>query len=250
MTKTGKARLDRVLVARGLAPTRQQAQALILKGAVQVDGQRRDKAGTLVAAEATVTLTEAPPPYVGRGGVKLAGALDRFGLDPAGTVALDVGASTGGFTDCLLQRGATRVYAVDVGYGQIDWRLRCDPRVVVIERTNIRHMDPARIPEPIDLAVIDVSFIALEKVLPAVRPLLRPGGCIVALVKPQFEVGRRHVGRGGIVRDPALHQAAVDAVRAAAAAIGLRCDGSAASPLPGQKGNLEFFIHLVNATTV
>lgn len=240
----GKVRLDRLLVERGLAATRTQAQDLIRAGSVEVDGLPRNRVGMQVSADARISLARAPDPYVGRGGVKLAAALDCFKIDARDLVAMDVGASTGGFTDCLLQRGAARVYAVDVGYGQLDWRLRNDGRVVVIERANIRTLDGALIPQPIDLAVVDVSFISLAKVLPAVREFLRIDGEVVALVKPQFEVGRGRVGRGGIVRDEGHRAEAVDAVIRAAEAAGFRSMGTARSPITGQKGNVEIFIFL------
>lgn len=241
----GKVRLDTLLVERGLAPTRSKAQALILAGEVRVDGERADKAGALVPADARVTLAgRAALRYVSRGGLKLEGALADLGVPVRGRTALDVGASTGGFTDCLLQAGAARVYAVDVGRGQLAWRLRQDPRVVVLEGRNIRTLPPEAVPEPVDLSTIDVSFISLEKVLPAVRPFLRPGADVLALVKPQFEVGRAAVGKGGVVRDPAARRAAVDRIAAAAAAAGFEVVGSVPSRLPGPKGNLEIFLHL------
>ena len=239
-----RARLDRVMVERGLAPSRERAQALILAGRVLVGGRPAQKAGTMVEAQAEVTLALPDHPFVGRGGVKLDGALVALGLDPKGTIALDVGASTGGFTDCLLQRGARRVYALDVGAGQLDWSLRRDPRVVVMERINARHLEPGALPEPIGLAVVDVSFISLRLVLPPLRPLLAEDARVLALVKPQFEVGRRDVGRGGIVRDPALHLGAVRSVAEAAQAAGFELLGGCPSPLPGAEGNVEFFLLL------
>jgi 23S rRNA (cytidine1920-2'-O)/16S rRNA (cytidine1409-2'-O)-methyltransferase len=239
-----RSRLDRLMVDRGLAPSRERAQALILAGRVLVDGRPAGKAGTMVAADAPLALTGPDHPFVGRGGVKLDGALAKLGIDPADCTALDVGASTGGFTDCLLRRGARRVYALDVGAGQLDWSLRNDPRVVVMERVNARHLQPGDLPEPIDLAVVDVSFISLRLVLPPVRPLLAPEGRVVALVKPQFEVGRDDVGRGGIVRDPALHTRAVQSVAEAAVLAGFALLGGCPSPLPGAAGNVEFFLLL------
>ncbi|HET8946867.1 MAG TPA: TlyA family RNA methyltransferase [Candidatus Polarisedimenticolia bacterium] len=244
-----RTRLDRLMVDRGLAPSRERAQALILAGRVLVDGQAAAKAGTMVPDGAPVVVTSPDHPFVGRGGVKLDGALATLGVDPADRVALDVGASTGGFTDCLLRRGARRVYALDVGAGQLDWSLRRDPRVVVLERVNARHLQPGDLPEAIDLAVVDVSFISLRLVLPPLRPLLAPGGRVVALVKPQFEVGRDDVGRGGIVRDAALHRRAVQAVAAAAVAAGFTLLGGCPSPLPGAEGNVEFFLLLDAAAT-
>jgi 23S rRNA (cytidine1920-2'-O)/16S rRNA (cytidine1409-2'-O)-methyltransferase len=237
-------RLDTLLVTRGLAPSRERARALVLAGRVRVAGAAAAKAGALVPAGAEIAVEGPDHPFVGRGGVKLQGALDRLGIDPAGLVVLDVGASTGGFTDCLLQRGARRVYALDVGRGQLDWGLRNDPRVVVLEGRNARHLAPGDLPEPVALAVVDVSFISLRLVLPALRPLLAPGGLVVALVKPQFEVGRRDVGRGGIVRDPALHRRAVAAVAGAALASGYGLVSGCPSPLPGAEGNREFFLAL------
>jgi len=239
-----RVRLDVLLVERGLAPSRERAQRLILAGDVLVDDQPVTKAGTAVAADAALRLRSAPAPFVSRGGEKLAGALASFGLEVAGLTALDVGASTGGFTDCLLRAGARRVIAVDVGYGQLAWALRSDARVVVLERMNARALEAAALPETPDLAVIDVSFISLALVLPAVMAVLPPGGRIVALVKPQFEVGKGQVGKGGVVRDPALRAAAVASVRGAAEGLGLVVDGEAASVLPGPKGNQEVFLLL------
>ena len=226
-------RLDRLLVDRGLAPSRERAQRLILAGEVLVAERPATKPGSLVAPDAPIRVRVPASAFVSRGGEKLAGALDAFGLDVGGLVALDVGASTGGFTDCLLRRGARRVMAVDVGYGQLAWALRQDARVVVLERTNARH-----------LATMDVSFISLTLVLPAVRNVLRPGGMIVALVKPQFEAGRGQVGKGGVVREPEVRAAAVTRVQEAAAALGLDVRGAAESVLPGPKGNREVFLWL------
>lgn len=240
-----RVRIDTLLVERGLAPTRSKAQALVLAGEVRVNGERVDKAGALVPADAKVVLTgRAALRYVSRGGLKLEGALADLGVPVAGRVALDVGASTGGFTDCLLQTGAVRVYAVDVGRGQLAWRLRQDPRVVVFEGQDIRTLPADAVPEPIDLGTVDVSFISLAKVLSSIRPFLRPGADLLALVKPQFEVGPAAVGKGGVVRDPVARQAAVDRVAAAAAAGGFDVVGSAPSRLPGPKGNREVFLHL------
>jgi len=237
-------RLDRLLVDRGLVPNRERAQRLILAGAVLVCDRPATKPGVLVPADASLRLRAPVSDYVSRGGEKLAGALDAFGLDVAGTVALDVGASTGGFTDCLLRRGARRVIALDVGYGQLAWSLRQDPRVVVLERTNARGLVASMLPETLDLATVDVSFISLALVLPPVAAVLRVGGTAVALVKPQFEAGRSQVGKGGVVRDPAVRAAAVTAVRQAAEAIGFRMRGEAASVLHGPKGNREVFLWL------
>lgn len=242
--KPRRVRLDQLLVQLGLVPTRQRAQAAIMAGHVYVDGRRVDKPGTPVDPEARVEVRGEPIPYVSRGGLKLAHALDAFGLEVAGRVCMDVGASTGGFTDCLLQRGAARVYAVDVGYGQLDWRLRQDERVVVMERTNVRHLTPADIPEPVEILVIDVSFISLRLVLPPLLPLLAPGGWVVALVKPQFEAGRQHVGKGGVVRDPRVHrQVLSDLIRWLPTA-GWQPRRLTASPIRGPKGNVEFFLAL------
>ncbi len=228
---------------RGLAPSRERARALILAGHVLVDGKAASKAGAAVDVESAIELLEPDHPYVGRGGVKLAHALDTFHIRVDGRECLDIGASTGGFTDVLLQRGAARVVALDVGHGQIDWTLRNDPRVVVIERFNARHLTPADLPAPVDLVVIDVSFISLGLVLPVVPPLLRPRADVVALVKPQFEAGRGEV-RKGVIHDPAVHERVLTEVSAAAAAIGLMPAGSTPSPITGQKGNVEFLLHL------
>ena len=236
-----KKRLDVLLVERELADTRQRAQALILAGVVQVNGQRVDKAGTPVLEDAEITV-RAPLKYVSRGGLKLEGALDAFHLDPRGKVCADLGASTGGFTDCLLQGGATRVYAIDVGYGQLAWKLRNDPRVVTMDRINIRHLES--LPEPIDLATIDTAFISLTLILPVAKRLLQPCGEAVALVKPQFEAGREQVGKGGIVREPRVHRAVIEKIAQHALENGWRVRGLARSPITGADGNVEFFIHL------
>jgi 23S rRNA (cytidine1920-2'-O)/16S rRNA (cytidine1409-2'-O)-methyltransferase len=236
---TGRSRLDLLLVERGLAESREKARALILAGAVLVEGQPASKAGTLIPDEATVEVV-AGAQYVSRGGEKLAGALAAFGLDVAGLVAVDVGASTGGFTDCLLQNGIARVYAIDVGYGLIDYRLRKDPRVNVLERVNIRYLES--LPEKGDIATIDVSFISLEKVMPTVMRLLKAGGRIVALVKPQFEARRREVGKKGVVRDPQVHSAVLGRHVAWGAGQALRLLGLTTSPLIGPAGNKEFFV--------
>ena len=236
-------RLDVWLTEHGLAESREKAQALVMAGRVRVDGAPATKPGARVRATAAVRV-EPGPAHVGRGALKLAGALDPLGLDPAGRVAVDVGASTGGFTEVLLARGAVRVYAVDVGYGQLHERLRTDPRVVVRDRTNARALSPADVPEPCGLATVDVSFISAARILPALRTVLAPGADVVVLVKPQFEVGRGQVGRGGIVKDPALHLEALRAVAAAARAEGYAVMGACPSPLPGAEGNREFFLHL------
>lgn len=239
-----KIRLDRALVERGLAESRERAKALVLGGKVLVGMVPATKAGSMVDAAASIELRGEDIPYVGRGGLKLEAALDEFGINPEGMVAMDVGASTGGFTDCLLQRGASRVYAIDVGYGQFDWKLRNDQRVVLLERTNIRHLERDRIAEPVDIAVIDVSFISLRLVVPKVAEFLnRPGGQLVALVKPQFEVGRDEVGKGGIVRNEACRLRALDEVVAAVGDAGLDVLGTMDSPIKGQKGNIEYLIY-------
>jgi 23S rRNA (cytidine1920-2'-O)/16S rRNA (cytidine1409-2'-O)-methyltransferase len=237
-------RLDKLLVDRGHAASRERARAMIMAGAVRVDERIVDKAGTLVAVDAAVTVSGGDLPFVSRGGVKLAGALDQLGIDVAGRLVLDVGASTGGFTDCVLQRGARGVIAVDVGYGQLAWSLRQDPRVTLLERCNIRHLEPARLPARPDCAVVDASFISLTLILPRIAALVAPGSVIVALVKPQFEVGKGQVGRGGVVRDPALHAAAITRVRDCAAVLGLTVLGECPSPIRGPKGNREFFLAL------
>lgn len=246
--KPRRARLDRLLVTLGLARSRERAQALILAGVVRIDGHPAGKAGTLVPENAALTVVADDHPYVGRGGLKLRSALAIFGVDPQGRVALDVGASTGGFTDCLLQGGARKVYALDVGVGQLDWSLRSDPRVVVLEGRNARYLEAADLPERVDLATVDVSFISLGKILPALPPLLLPEAALLTLVKPQFEVGRRDVGRGGIVRDPALHRAVLASVAEAAIAAEFAVLGACASPITGMEGNREFFLHLTLAS--
>jgi 23S rRNA (cytidine1920-2'-O)/16S rRNA (cytidine1409-2'-O)-methyltransferase len=235
--KPRKVRLDELVFARGLAESRSQAQRLILAGQVWLGDIVADKAGQLIAEDAVIR-AERGLPYVGRGGLKLAAALDAFGVDPAGRVCVDIGASTGGFTDCLLQRGATRVYAVDVGYGQLAWSLRQDPRVVSMERTNIRYL--TALPEPVSLAAVDVSFIGLGLVLPGIKKLLTPDGQALALIKPQFEVGKGQVGKGGVVREPKLHRDAIAKVLAEAMAIGLSPAGLIRSPITGPAGNVEF----------
>ncbi|MBU0514960.1 MAG: TlyA family RNA methyltransferase [Proteobacteria bacterium] len=241
---SAKERLDKLLEKRGLAPSRARAQALIMAGQVQVEGVGRPKPGSLVPVDVRIELKQPDHPYVGRGGVKLAGALDALGLDVTGLTCLDVGASTGGFTDCLLQRGAARVWSVDVGRGQLDWKLRQDPRVVVVEKYNFRHAVPHDFPEKFDLATVDVSFISLRLILPPLLPLLQKGGRVLALVKPQFEVGPDKVGKGGVVRDEAVRTGAVDEVAALARSIGLIEQGRADSPLKGPKGNQETFLRL------
>lgn len=238
-----RVRLDQLVADRGLAPSRERARALILAGQISVGGRVVSKAGTQVAPDADVALVAPDHPYVGRGGVKLAFALDAFGIPVEGREALDIGASTGGFTDVLLQRGARRVVALDVGHGQLDWRLRNDPRVVVIENFNARYLTPADLPGPVDIVSVDVSFISLRHILPVIPPLLRPRADVIALVKPQFEAGRAEV-RKGLVRDPAVQARVLDEIGAAAAAVGLTRAGAAPSPITGQKGNVELLLHL------
>jgi 23S rRNA (cytidine1920-2'-O)/16S rRNA (cytidine1409-2'-O)-methyltransferase len=237
-------RLDALLVERGLAPSRERARALILAGKVQAAGVTALKPGTFVAPDTDVSVIAPDHPYVGRGGLKLAHALDTFGIAVEGRDALDIGASTGGFTDVLLQRGARHVVALDVGHGQFDWALRHDPRVRVIEGFNARHLTPADLPGPVDLVTVDVSFISLALILPVVPPLLRAGADVVALVKPQFEAGRGEVGRGGLVTDPAVHERVIEAVSAAAAGVGLATVAMTPSPITGASGNREFLLHL------
>ena len=239
MPPVPKERLDVLLVQAGLAPTRARAQALVLAGQVVVGEARVDKPGTRVAVDASLRLKGEVLPYVSRGGLKLQHALANFGLEVRGAVAADIGASTGGFTDCLLQAGAVRVHAVDVGYGQLHATLRADARVVVHERTNARHLRPDALGERVDVLVVDVSFISLSLVLPAVLPLLRPGGHLVALVKPQFEVGREKVGKGGVVRDEAARRDAVARIGRTAESLGLGILGVTDSPLLGPAGNRE-----------
>jgi 23S rRNA (cytidine1920-2'-O)/16S rRNA (cytidine1409-2'-O)-methyltransferase len=238
---TQRKRLDVLLTERGLAPTRGRAQALIMAGSVRVDERPADKPGLLVAESQRIEVRGGDLPFVSRGGLKLQAALDAYGLDVTGWVCLDVGASTGGFTDCLLQRGAGRVYAVDVGYGQIAWSLRQDPRVVVIERTNIRTIAPEKVPEAADLITIDASFISLKLVVPAVLRFLKPGGRLLPLVKPQFEVGKGEVGKGGVVRDPARHERVLAELTRFFSGMGLACGPVVPSPVPNPKGNREFF---------
>jgi 23S rRNA (cytidine1920-2'-O)/16S rRNA (cytidine1409-2'-O)-methyltransferase len=244
--KQERERLDKVLVAQGLVPSRERAQSLIMAGLVIVDDHVVAKSGQLVPVTAAIRLKGADHPYVSRGGLKLQKALDEFAIDVSGQVGLDVGASTGGFTDCLLQRGARKVYAVDVGYGQLAWSLRQDERVVNLEKTNIRYLDPGSFDELPDLAVIDASFISLDKILPQVIMLVRPAGTIVALIKPQFEVGRGEVGKGGVVRDEEKHREVVERVTALAQQLKLEVKGVVESPLLGPKGNREFLIWVVN----
>lgn len=232
-----KQRLDALLFDRGLVESREQGRRLIIAGEVSVDGRTMTKPGTPVTGEEEIRLASRPP-FVSRAGLKLQAALDRFDIDVSGWVVADVGASTGGFTDCLLQRGAARVYAIDVGYGQLAWKLRQDPRVVVMERVNARHLD--HLPEPVDLATFDVSFISLEMVIPAVRRLLKPQGFLIALIKPQFEAGRGQVGKGGVVKDSEVHRAVLLRVLGWAGSQGLAVLGLTPSPIKGPAGNREF----------
>jgi len=245
--KSARHRLDVLLVQRGLAPSRERAQALILSGVVLVDGRRAEKAGAQVADDVEIALRQPDHPYVGRGGLKLAHALDVFGVAVEGREALDIGASTGGFTDVLLRRGARRVIALDVGHGQLDWSLRNDARVVVIERSNARGLRLEDLPGPVDIVTIDVSFISLAHIFPRVRAVLRPGADIIALVKPQFEAGRLEVGKKGVIRDPQVQERVVAEAAARAAEVGLASVATTESPITGDAGNREFFLHLREA---
>jgi len=248
-----KSRLDLLLVARALVPSRERARSLILAGDVVVGGRPETKAGTLVDDQSAIELRLPDHPWVGRGGIKLAHALKVFGIDPTGTTALDIGASTGGFTDVLLQRGADRVVALDVGHAQLDWRLRSDRRVFVIEHKNARHLRPEDLPidtRTFDLVTIDVSFISLRHIFPVVPALLSPMGQVIALVKPQFEAGRQEVGKGGIVRDPAVHARVLEDVRLAALTVGLDRVGLEPSPIEGMEGNREFLAHFRTAPAI
>ena len=244
MPSIPRSRLDVRLVSEGLAASRERARALILAGRVKVGGAVVSKAGASVAAGAPIEVVQPDFPWVGRGGVKLAHALDTFRIDVAGREALDIGASTGGFTDVLLQRGARRVVALDVGHGQLDWRLREDPRVVVLEHRNARELVRSWLPAPAGIVTIDVSFISLRLILPALPAVLAPGADVVALVKPQFEAGRDEVGRGGLVKDPAVHEAVLARVTASAGASGLGRVAVVPSPITGAAGNVEFLLHL------
>lgn len=239
-----KERLDKLVVGRGLAGSRERAKSLIMAGKVLVAGSPVTKAGALVDGDAQIELKAEDIPYVSRGGLKLEGAVREFRIDLGGKTAMDVGASTGGFTDCLLKHGAEKVYAVDVGYGQIDLKLRQDPRVVLLERTNIRYLERDRVPDEIDIAVVDVSFISLRIVMPRIMEFVKAGGEIVALIKPQFEVGRGDVGKGGVVRDESKRAEAVGAVEENMRSLGLSVAGVMESPLRGPKGNVEYLIYL------
>jgi 23S rRNA (cytidine1920-2'-O)/16S rRNA (cytidine1409-2'-O)-methyltransferase len=238
-----KVRIDKLLLEKGLVRSRERARALIMAGDVLVDDSPIQKAGTSVDPECEIRLRRPPHPYVGRGGVKLRGGLDAFGIDPRGMVAADIGSSTGGFTDCLLMAGAAHVYDVDVDTSQLDWKLRSDSRVTLVEG-NARYFEPSWIPVPVDLATIDVSFISLQKIFPAITGMFVPHGICLALVKPQFELGREKVGKGGIVSDPELHREAVAAVRSYGEECGFICLDTCASPITGKEGNQEFFVYL------
>jgi 23S rRNA (cytidine1920-2'-O)/16S rRNA (cytidine1409-2'-O)-methyltransferase len=240
----GKKRIDLLLVEQGCFPSREQAQRAVMAGHIFYDGRLIDKAGAAVAPGGEIEVRGNSCPYVSRGGIKLESALSEFGIDVAGKVALDAGASTGGFTQCLLQRGASRVYAVDVGYGQLAWDLRRDERVKVIERTNLRYLTPEVLGEQVEFVTLDLSFISLSKVLGAVRELLKPGGEVLALVKPQFEAGREQVGKGGIVKDAAVQRAVLEQVSAAACQLGFQIRGVTYSAIQGADGNIEFFMWL------
>jgi 23S rRNA (cytidine1920-2'-O)/16S rRNA (cytidine1409-2'-O)-methyltransferase len=239
-----RTRLDQLLVQRGLVESREKARAVIMAGLVEVNHVRVDKPGHLIAPSSAISVKRHYPPYVSRGGLKLEAALKAFALDVRGKVIVDVGSSTGGFTDCLLQNGARKVVAVDVGYGQLHWKLRQDPRVVVLERTNIRHLQIGDVKEKPHGAVIDVSFISLKLVVPAVSALLPDKAFIIALIKPQFEVGKGQVGKGGVVRDPALHEAVVQNLSRFFESIGWQVAGRMPSPILGPKGNKEFLVYL------
>lgn len=238
-------RLDQLLTVRNLAESREKAKAAIMAGIVYVDGQQITKPGTSVDEEAEIEVRGRSIPYVSRGGLKLEKALEVFEIDPTGLVALDIGASTGGFTDCLLQNGAHRVYAIDVGYGQLDWKLRQDPRVVVMERTNIRHVVPEEFPEKADLAVIDVSFISLRKIFGVVLALLGETGQVMSLIKPQFEAGREHIGKRGVVRDPAVHLEVLKNLGNELQSFGAGMVGLDFSPITGPEGNIEYLAHFI-----
>ena len=240
-----KERLDVLLVSQGLAASREKAKAIIMSGNVLVNGQREDKAGTMIDVKAEITVKGGQLKYVSRGGLKLEKAMSHFDLTLEGRVCMDVGASTGGFTDCMLQNGAVKVYSVDVGHGQLDWKLRNDPRVVCMEKTNIRYVTPEQIEEPAAFVSIDVSFISLTKVLPPVRELMTEDGEIVCLIKPQFEAGREKVGKKGVVRDPKVHEEVIEKVIDFAATVGLESRELEFSPIKGPEGNIEYLLHLL-----
>ena len=242
-----KKRLDVLLTEQGYADTRSKAQAIIMAGSVYVDGQKADKPGISYEETVSIEVRGESCPYVSRGGLKLEKALRDFGVKPEGYVCSDSGASTGGFTDCLLQQGAKKVFAIDVGYGQLDWKIRSDPRVVVMERTNIRYVTPEDLGEPLDLSVIDVSFISLKIVLPAIKRLLKADGQVLCLIKPQFEAGREKVGKKGVVRDPEIHKEVLDTFVELADSLGFTILGLTFSPVKGPEGNIEFLGHLTLA---
>ena len=242
-----KDRLDKILVERGIVPSRERARALIMEGKVLVNGMPATKAGAMVDKSAGIEFKGGDIPYVSRGGLKLEAALSHFSIQLQGKIAMDIGASTGGFTDCMLQHGAAKVYCIDVGYGQLAWALRQDPRVVLFERTNIRTLEREKVPGEIDIVVIDVSFISLEKVVPKALEFLKKGGEIIALIKPQFEVGKGEVDKGGVVRDEEKRMRAVERVRENLESLGLRTVGILQSPILGQKGNVEFLIYMRSA---
>ncbi len=239
-----KIRLDQALYARGIVRSREQGRAMVMEGKVLVNGVRAAKAGQLVRGEDVLTLREEPVPFVSRGGLKLQKALEVFPVTLTGCVCADIGASTGGFTDCILKHGGKLVYAIDVGYGQLDWSLRQDPRVVVMERTNARFMEPGWFETLLDFASIDVAFISLDKILPALFPCLKEGGETVALVKPQFEAGREKIGKHGVVSDPAVHREVIERIIGVAEEIGFSVRGLNFSPIRGPKGNIEFLLFL------
>lgn len=239
-----KKRLDLLLAEQGYADSRAKAQSIIMSGLVYVDGQKADKPGTSFEENVTIEVRGAVCPYVSRGGLKLEKALRDFHIVPEGYVCSDSGASTGGFTDCLLQQGARKVFAIDVGYGQLDWKIRSDPRVVVMERTNIRYVTPEQLGEPLDLSVVDVSFISLKIVLPVIRELLKKDGQVVCLIKPQFEAGKEKVGKKGVVREKSTHQEVLDAFVTLAGELNFRILGLTFSPVKGPEGNIEFLSHL------
>ena len=239
-----KKRLDVLLVEQGYIDSRTKAQAFIMSGQVYVDGQKADKPGTAFEEHVQIEVRGATCPYVSRGGLKLEKALRDFGVDPTGYVCSDSGASTGGFTDCLLQQGARKVFAIDVGYGQLDWKIRSDPRVVVMERTNVRFVTPEQLGEPLDLSVIDVSFISLRIVLPVIKTFLKPEGQVLCLIKPQFEAGKDKVGKKGVVREPQTHIEVLDHFVALAQELGFTILGLTFSPVKGPEGNIEFLAHL------
>ena len=241
-----KERLDVLLVNKGFFSSRERAKTAIMAGDVYVNGGISDKAGTKIDEEAEITVKNDQCPYVGRGGYKLAKAIGTFGLDLAAKTAMDIGASTGGFTDCMLQNGASKVYSVDVGYGQLDWKLRNDPRVVNMEKVNVRYLEPDTIPDRMDFVSIDVSFISLKLIFPVVRELLKKGGELVCLIKPQFEAGREQVGKKGIVRDRDVHRQVIENVIIYAASNGLKPEELTFSPMTGAKGNIEYLLRAVN----